>query len=488
MTFQTIPPEIDEGGKLRAVASGTLPNGKPVVVNSDGTVSVVTSESGDQTLGTPATFLSVPMNSSSSVYDPNTQKIIVAYRVNSSPNYGYAVVGTVSGMTISFGSPVVFESASTTDVSMVYDANAQKVVIAYRDYGNSQYGTAIVGTVSGTSISFGSPAVFEASASDYISAVYDATAQKVVIAYRDVSNSNRGTAVVGTVSGTSISFGSPTLFNNGYSIYISAAYDANAQKVVIAYNDTGNNNYGTAIVGTVSGSSISFGAEVVFEASVTSYVDAVYDSNAQKIVVLYGDGNNSGRATGIVGTVSGTSISFGSSTAFSSDGFDSMSATYDSVAGKIVAAYRDYNNSSLYGTLNVGTVSGTSISFGSSVVFESANSFHITLATDTDAKKVVIAYADGGNSSLGTSVVFQNQYNSTNFTADNYIGISTGGSVADTGNATVDIIGSMNDAQTGLTAGQAYYVQTDGTLSTTAGDPSVFAGTAISATTILVKS
>ena len=37
-----------------------------------------------------------------------------------------------------------------------------KVVIAYDDYGNNGgYGTAIVGTVSGTSISFGSPAVFQ---------------------------------------------------------------------------------------------------------------------------------------------------------------------------------------------------------------------------------------------------------------------------------------------------------------------------------------
>jgi|13_taG_2_1085334.scaffolds.fasta_scaffold18892_3 hypothetical protein len=472
-------------GEVRAVASGTLPNGKPVIVNADGTVSVITSESGSQTLGTPATFLSVPMNVSSSVYDPNTQKIIVAYRQNSGSNYGYAVVGTVNGMTISFGSPVVFESASTYNISMVYDANAQKVVIAYRDYGNSQYGTAIVGTVSGNSISFGSPAVFETATSDYISAVYDANAQKVVIAYRDVNNSNYGTAVVGTVSGTSISFGSPTLFNNGHSIYISAAYDANAQKVVITYNDIGNSNYGTAIVGTVSGTSISFGAEVVFEASNAGYINAVYDSKAQKIVVLYGDGNNSDRATGIVGTVSGTSISFGSSTEFSSGGFDFLSATYDSVAGKVVAAYRDYNGS-YYGTLNVGIVSGTSISFGSSVVFESANSFYFTLATDTDAKKVVIAYGDGGNSSLGTSVVFQNQYNATNLTSENYIGIAKGAAANGT-SAVVQTGCSINDAQSGLTAGQDYYVQTDGTLGTTPADPSVLAGTAVSATKLIVK-
>ena len=31
----------EEGGEFKAVASGTLPSGRPVVVNADGTVSVV---------------------------------------------------------------------------------------------------------------------------------------------------------------------------------------------------------------------------------------------------------------------------------------------------------------------------------------------------------------------------------------------------------------------------------------------------------------
>ena len=39
MALDTIPKQ--EGGKLKAVASGTLPSGQPVVVNSDGPVSVV---------------------------------------------------------------------------------------------------------------------------------------------------------------------------------------------------------------------------------------------------------------------------------------------------------------------------------------------------------------------------------------------------------------------------------------------------------------
>ena len=51
----------------------------------------------------------------------------------------------------------------------------------------------------------------------------------------------------------------------------------------------------------------------------------------------------------------------------------------------------------------------------------------------------------------------------------------------------MDIIGSVSTNQSNLTAGQQYYVQTDGTISTTAGSPSVLAGTAISATELVVK-
>jgi len=53
--------------------------------------------------------------------------------------------------------------------------------------------------------------------------------------------------------------------------------------------------------------------------------------------------------------------------------------------------------------------------------------------------------------------------------------------------AEIDTKGAINTEQSGLTAGQSYYVQTDGTITTTAGDPSVFAGTAVSATKLIVK-
>ena len=161
-----------------------------------------------------------------------------------------------------------------------------------------------------------------------------------------------------------------------------------------------------------------------------------------------------------------------------------ISAVYDSLAQKVVIAYK---TSTGYGTVIAGTVSGTSISFGNSIEFESATSNYNTAVYDSTNQKVVIAYADGGNSNYGTAFVFSPVTMGTNLTTENYIGISDG-AFTNGQTATIQLIGSVDDAQSGLTAGQKYYIQNDGTLSETADDPSVFAGTAVSSTSLVVKS
>ena len=477
------------GGIHTATASGTLANGDTVIVNSDGTVSAVSGSftASPQVIGSAQVFEGGRTSEVASVYDPDANRVVVAYRDEDDSSYGKAVVGTISGTSISFGTPVTFNTGNSSVISAVYDSNAQKVVIAYKTSLNN-YGNAIVGTVSGTSISFGSSAVFETGNTFNISAAYDSNAQKTVIAYRDNGNSSYGTAVVATVSGTSITFGTPVVFESASSIEISTAYDSDAQKIVIGYSDLGNSNYGTAIVGTVSGTSISFGTAVVFESATITKTSVVYDSNAQKVVIAYRDAGNSNYGTAIVGTVSGTSISFGTAVVFESAATDEVSTIYDSGAQFVVITYQDEGNSN-YGTTVVGTVSGTSISFSTPVVFESAATDEMigrSAAYDSNAQKVVVAYQDEGNSNSGTASLIQSFSTSTNLTAENYIGISDA-AYADAATATIQIVGSVDDAQSGLTAGQKYFVQFDGSLGLTADDPEVFAGTAVSATEIIVK-
>ena len=470
---------------ISGIASGTLANGQTVIIHSDGKVGFITETAlSTPTVSDPVVFESAYTQWTSAVYDSNSNKVVIAYRDKGNSDYGTAVVGTVSGTSITFGKPVIFEYDGVQHVYATYDSNSNKVVIAYRDNGNSEYGTAIVGTVSGTSISFGSATVFESAETDYISATFDSSNNKVVIAYRDVGNSNYGTAVVGTVSGTSISFGTPVVFESVRSDNISATFDSSNNKVVIAYKDTGNASYGTAIVGTVSGTSISFGTAVVFNSETTSYFSATFDSANNKVVIAYRDSGNSGAGTAVVGTVSGTSISFGSAVVYETGNTIRNSSTFDSARNKVIITYYDNENSNDYGTFVVGTVSGTSISFGTPVVFDSSSTNYPSATYDSTNNKVVISYLDGGNSNYGTAVVVNNT--GTTLTTENFIGFSDA-AYTNGQTATVQIITALDDAQSGLTTGSKHYVQTDGTLSTTAGSPSVLAGTAISDTEIIVK-
>jgi hypothetical protein len=411
-----------------------------------------------------------------STFDSNSNKVVIAYRDDTN-NYGTAVVATVNGSSLSYGTPVVFNAALTTSISATFDTNSNKVVIGYTDDGNSGYGTAIVGTVSGTSISFGTATVYESADTVYTAATFDSANNKVVIAYRDNGNNNRGTAIVGTVSGTSISFGTAVVFMGvNATNYISAAFDTVNNKVVVAAANAATAQDGEAVVGTVSGTSISFGGRVVFSTSRTDFTSTVFDPTNGKIVIAYSRQTaDTGQA--IVGTVSGTSISFGTQANFDTSATNSISATFDSINDKVVISYVD-DDSLDVGTLVVGTVSGTSISFGTPVVFDSADIIGTASVFDPSSNKVVVAYIDFTNTS-SKALTFQNE--STN--SLDFIGI-TSEAISDTATGPVNVKGGINEAQTGLTIGSDYYVQADGTLATTPDKAVVKAGQAISATTI----
>jgi hypothetical protein len=458
------------------VATGTLASGQAVALKADGTVEAITGVA--EGAGTPSVFEAASSTYISSTFDSVNNKVVIVYSATSAA--GYAVVGTVSGTSISFGTPVVFASGSPGIYwqNVVFDSNAQKVAIAY--YGNGP-GYAIVGTVSGTSISFGSPAQFNNQYVSYISLAFDSTNNKVIIAYRDQNNSDYGTAIVATVSGTSISFGTKAIFNSAGTPWISAVYDSTNNKIVIAYQDyDGISDYGTAIVGTVSGTSISFGTAATYESD-ASYISAIFDSTNNKIVISYRAAASSNYGKSAVGTVSGTSISFGTPVVFQSASTYYTSAVYDPTNNKVVIAYRNIGNSS-YGTSVVGTVSGTSISFGAAAVFESAQSNYISATYDSTNNKVVIAYQDSGNSGYGTGIVFT--VGSSNNTS--FIGI-TAEAISSAATGPVNVYGGINAVQTGLTIASDYYVQADGSLSTTSTSPAIKVGQAVSATTINMK-
>jgi len=487
-----IPPK--QAGKYKAVASGAITNGKPVIVNSTGTVSQV---SGSATsAGSEQVFYSATIGELhiGTTFDSNSNRVVLVYKDDTNSHYGTARVGTIdsSDNSVSFGTAVVFNSTSSSYNAPIFDSSDNKVVIAIRD--SSSGGTAVVGTVdpSDNSISFGSVAQFETGNADFTAATYDSNADRTVIAYSDSGNSSHGTAIVGTVSGTSISYGSAAVFESAEVANVAVTFDSSNNKVVIVYRDVGNSNYGTAIVGTVSGTSISFGTAVVFSSATTTGIRCTFDSNSNKVFISF-DEHSGNTIKGIVGTVSGTGISFGTAVqiepALATGNYTATG--FDSSTNKVIVVYGDSGDSGK-GKVSVGTISGTSVSFETPVQFNAGSTaigYNSTgVAFDSNVNRFLLAYNDSGNSQYGTTVVIQTSAtNLSASTSEGFIGIASGGTYADTAEATIDVVGTVNKDQSGLTAGQTYYVQTDGTLGTTADDPSVVAGTAISATEIIVK-
>jgi hypothetical protein len=449
------------------VANGAITAGDLVSLLADGKVSTTVSSITDLvefTANNPAQI--------AAAYDTNLNKVVVVYSDSTNSTYGTAVVGTVAGGSITFGTPVVFNSAHTFYSSVVFDSATNKIVIAYRDGSNSYYGTAMVGTVSGTSISFGTAAVFESALIAYTSIAFDSNTGDVVIAYVDQANSSKGTGVVGVVSGTDISFGTPALFEDGATGQVVIAFDVNAAKMVIAYTDAVSD--GHAIVGTVSGTDISFGTAVVFETDTTTYPAIVYDPDSLKVVVAYNASASGG--TSLVGTISGTGISFGAKTVVNSSTTSGTHTTYDTTLNKVIVHYR---YSSTAGMVNIGTVSGTTISFSAEQVIHLGNpQIYLPAIYDPDSNRTILFYE---TASTGVVTLFNAAL--VNTTGD-WVGIAD----ADTANAAgcpVRLLGSVASGQTSLTINSTYYLQRGGTLAATVlADREI--GRAVSATEILI--
>lgn len=478
-TWESATP-APSGPTLTAVASGSLGDGSGVIINADGTVSVVASSS--SSIGTAAVYNSGSNIFVAASYDPVSRKVVIAYK-NTSSTAGTAVVGTVSGTSISFGTPVVFYSNATNNIKIINLTTDQRFVIAFSDVSNTNQGVVIALKVTENSITFGARVSFNSSVATYdFGLAHDKATDRVIVAYVNTGNSSFGTALSFTVSDMTITLvGSPVVFSSAFSMNITATYNDASKNTLIIYNRT-------AKVATLTPTSINFGVAATISGSGNANApSANYDSVSQRVVLAYSSAGNSDYGTAVVGTVSGTTVSFGTPVVFHSGTifYNGMAATYDAASQRVVIAYRDTNNGS-FGTVITGTVSGSAISFATPVVFNAAVSNEIGITYSPIDQRVVIAYANNANSGFGTGITFRAI--DTNLTSENFIGFSSA-AYTNGQTATIQVVGSVDDAQSGLTPGQSYFVQNNGTLGLAPANifAPVFAGTAVAATKIIVK-
>ena len=495
------------GKQVSFTASGNVTSsGKPVILNSDGTVSEVSGTAA--VTGAAATFESATTNETATIYDSNSNKVVVFYRDDGNSYYLTAAVGTITGgstNTVSWGTPVVVASVGVNAIAPVFQSSDNQIVVSFHDWNAGSRIKVISGEVSGTSTNWSSAGPQEPDgthATDYTSSAFDANAGKTVTAWKKNDNSTGAYSVEsivitvsGTGTGSTVSFGSISQVDNGGDIIdTSCVYDSNVNKVLVTFGKSYDSYKGFGRVGTVSGTSISYGTEAQFMTGKQPLqVGTTFDTSANKIVITGSDNANSSQGDCCLGTISGTDITYSTPVVFST-GDGSGVGNYSK--SPIATVYNPDTNKTLVAFFNIGddysgqyvegTVSGSTISFGSATTFEagvsgqiSAN--YISAAYDTNVDRFLIAfvpYATGPYYGQGRVI----QVGSTNLTATNFLGISDAAiSSAASGNITIKG-GIAATGLSSLTPASDYYVQDDGTITTVSSD--VKAGKALSATAI----
>ena len=473
-----LPPS---GGTMTATASGSISNGAPVIIQNDGKVKSVAGCALTTGQSDIETFESGNSNGNiASVYDSGNKKIVTFYKDIGDSSKLKAVVGTVSGGSISFGTPVEVSSSGTLHdefYQAAYDAASGKVVVAYRDRPSSQNRcVARVGTVSGTSISFGSVAEIEAQDPEYIN-VGNAGDNKVVICW---TRGGDGRGIIGTISGTSISFGSQVTFESGTANEKWIIYDEDIGTPVVYYRD--GDNYGVGKIIFIDGTTISFGDIFYINGNSDLWynVSGVYHPPSKKHIV-FGRVSSKVQCKPIHITGARDSVKLGDLVEISANNYSRVRPVYNSDTENIVVPYYD-------STDNMITVKEISVEAMTVTVLSGETDIlrpdtHMAAAYDTSDHRTTISFSDYNDSSKGKTSVY-NSASTPNLA--NFIGFSDA-AYTDGNTATIQIVSSTDDAQSSLTVGSKHYLQGDGTLSTTPDSPSVLAGTAISGTEIIIK-
>jgi hypothetical protein len=217
-------------------------------------------------------------------------------------------------------------------------------------------------------------------------------------------------------------------------------------------------------------------------------MQTVYDSNAQKILLVYrvGGGGNENTISRVA-TISGTSVSYGNEVtvnAQSSNGDENFGLAFSTITNTILISFRDNNDSNKVKLIR-GTISGTTLGslqaeVSTDIPMASLISSH-GLVYDTANKKFVLAVADDDNGDNGKAIVISDVTTTTD--AGNYIGIAEA-AISNSATGTITLQGGINESQSSLSIGTDYFVADDGSITTT--DTGRRLGEAISTTKILL--
>jgi hypothetical protein len=477
--------------QITATTDGALTAGDPVIVKGDGEVTKVApayNALSPYTKSSAVTLGSHDVEDVKVIYDEalstSLSKLIfwIAYRNQSQSDQIW--LGSYNATDNSFDSSPSNALGTGVIYNSAYDTVNDKLLFTYYHSSSSDYKVASVTTsgISSFTVVDTEMMVNSGSEQDYIDITYLGSSKAAWVGPESSTNGICRILTIASNGDLSQSSGHNVSVDSGQLKYMRVAGSGN--QIVVAYAKAIDSENGYCRVGTISGTSVSFGSETEFANEQLNDLRLGYDPSSGKYLFFYG--KNTAKA--LVGTVSGTGISFGTP----------VTVGGEISPGKNDIAYNAKSNSfELFfqnSTYSRGSTRNAKIS-GTSVVL---NTILDTTASSISYKGYGIAVGYLSDTVFGSLLAYRasnGELNGqeittmelgTNVTTENFIGFAAAGA-SDNAAATIDVSGATNSNQSSLTAGQKYFVQNNGSLGLTAATPRVFAGTAVSATKLIVN-
>lgn len=325
---------IPTGGgqnKTEFTATGTIAAGKPVILNSSGTVSQITGSTiaFDASYGDVDVVQEASGNSPYSIStDPfNSGKFIVGYedKVSGSSSNGYPMVrvGTTSGSTVTWGTPIILNSGSagSNDIVVQFDPTYENRVLVSYYASNSMIGSL---TLNGTAVTVNSGAAQFYSSNggkmDPGQMAFDTTKTGYFIAgYTDSAQTGyyRGGSVA--ANGTVTLNSQVTIMTNWYIHQFSVRCNKSGKFIISGSRPASGSPYCSAAIATINNNrDVTLGNFYTWNSySTDSVLKADWDPNDDTKFIVGGAHSGSPYPSKVyVATVVGTVISYGSATEF----------------------------------------------------------------------------------------------------------------------------------------------------------------------------
>jgi len=490
--------------EFEAVASGTVPNSKAVILKANGQVEAVgeATTSPSMPLGTQTQFANRNTQSNSLVADPhNSNRWIIAWADDDGSQDVLLRVITLSGTTWTLSSEIPMSLSGNTGryPAIAWDEGVvNKVLITYNNSSND--GAAKIGTISGSagseSISFGSEHVYTTQTA------YSQSRSPNQLLCLDTNGNYLKTFIGSTgydttiygiilqVSSTTVTSGSETTLTSAAEAGMSsiAFVPEDHNKIIFGYkkNTTG---YAALRQLTISATTITVGGENSGSMWIGTEGLSLLVLSATKVVMVCQKDSGRYPSYQILTNSSGT-FSFGTFTTITSSNSMYIMAS-NNQSGDPSTFVLSYANASgtRYSRAKIGTINAavSSVSFNSETQL-STTVFgnHACVSQQSDASGTFAYVFEPSTNNQGFLLLGQTGGTSTNVTSTNFVGIAA---EAITSGSTGVVVpqGGVATNLSSLTIGSEYYVQGNGTISTASASPAVNIGKSISATSLILK-